>query len=173
MLEEETFLKTINTTDNATYFPLEPLHPHYLYNISVSAVTVGVGPFSIPESIRMPPTGMPDLDHLLISDTCYLLTAPSSPPTGVRAIPSSPTSIHIRWNSLPAEHQNGEIEYYLVFCIDSNSGGISSRHTTVMTDVTIIGLHPYYTYKCNVSAVTVDIGPFSDYVKATTFEDSM
>jgi hypothetical protein len=154
VLEEETFLKTINTTDNATYFPLEPLHPHYLYNISVSAVTVGVGPFSIPESIRMPPT------------------APSSPPTGVRAIPSSPTSIHIRWNSLPAEHQNGEIEYYLVFCIDSNSGGISSRHTTVMTDVTIIGLHPYYTYKCNVSAVTVDIGPFSDYVKATTFEDS-
>jgi hypothetical protein len=41
-----------------------------------------------------------------------------------------------------------------------------------MTDVTITGLHPYYTYKCNISAVTVDIGPFSDYVKATTFEDS-
>jgi hypothetical protein len=72
VLEEETFLKTINTTDNATDFPLEPLHPHYLYNISVSAVTVGVGPFSIPESVRMPPT------------------APSSPPTGVCAIPSSP-----------------------------------------------------------------------------------
>ena len=72
MLEEDTFLKTINTTDNATDFSLEPLHPHYLYNISVSAVTVGVGPFSIPESVRMPPTGMPDLDHLLTSDTCVI-----------------------------------------------------------------------------------------------------
>ena len=42
---------------------------------------------------------------------------------------------------------------------------------TTTTDITITGLHPYYTYNCNVSAVTVGGGPFSRFADVTTLED--
>ena len=58
VMEEETTIQTwFNTTDNSTFFNVDTLHPYYRYNVSVAAVTVGIGPFSIQTSVRMPATG--------------------------------------------------------------------------------------------------------------------
>ena len=103
----------------------------------------------------------------------FISAAPSGPPTRINIRPLNSTSIHISWDLPSAEHQNGEIDHYNVLCIEVNTRRMLARHTTLAMDITIIELHPYYTYRCNVSAVTVDEGPFSDSVEVTTLEDSM
>ena len=37
--------------------------------------------------------------------------------------------------------------------------------------IVVPSLHPYYTYHCRVSALTVDYGPFTDGLTVTTMED--
>ena len=83
----------------------------------------------------------------------------------------SSTSIILTWDPPPEDHHHGEIDSYTVLCTDVNSGGSLSEHATAVTNITITGLHPFYTYKCNVSAVTVGYGPFSDTTDTTTLED--
>ena len=91
----------------------------------------------------------------------------------MRGRPLSSTSIYIEWNPPPIEDQNGDIISYTVLCFAVNGGAVLLSYTTATTDITISGLHPYYTYKCNVSAVTVAEGPSSGYVNITTLEDGM
>jgi hypothetical protein len=62
---------------------------------------------------------------------------------------------------------------FSVLCSVANTGGTLLRLTTLSTTITVTGLHPYYTHRCNVSAVTVDEGPFSDLVDVTTLEDGI
>ena len=38
------------------------------------------------------------------------------------------------------------------------------------TQVNISNLHPFYSYSCSVAAVTIGVGPFSDYIPAQTDE---
>ena len=177
VIEEERMIERVeNATNNTTVFSLDGLHPYYHYTISVAAVTVAVGPFNTPEIIHMPPAGM--FPHRCIpphyKHNVYWLffKVPSSPPLGVCARSSSSSSIYILWYPPPAEHKNGEIVSYSVLCIEVNTGGLPSRYTTNTTDLNITGLHPYYIYRCNVAAVTVEEGPFSSSVEATTLEDS-
>ena len=47
-----------NTSNNSNNFTLQSLHPYYLYHISVAAATVGLGPYSPVETIRMQETGL-------------------------------------------------------------------------------------------------------------------
>ena len=61
---------------------------------------------------------------------------------------------------------------YTVLCLTVGSEALL-RESVSNPDVTITGLHPYYTYQCNVSAVTVAEGPFSNFVQITTLEDGM
>ena len=81
------------------------------------------------------------------------------------------TSILVQWDPPLVEHQNGEIESYIIICIEQNTGRTLRLDTTPITNVTISELHPFYSYVCNVSAVTVDSGPFSDTINVTTLED--
>ena len=83
----------------------------------------------------------------------------------------SSTSIRLTWDAPPEEHHNGEIDSYTVLCSEVNTGSLHSRHSTPMTSITLTGLHPYFTYHCNVSAVTVGHGPFSTVTSITTLED--
>ena len=87
----------------------------------------------------------------------------------IRGEALSSTVIHLQWNPPPDEHHNGEIDSYTVLC--SDTGGSLTQFSTATTNITIDGLHPYYTYNCSVSAVTVDQGPFSAIVSVTTLED--
>ena len=59
ILEEETMKQSVfNTANNSTLLPLDMLHPYYTYGINISAVTLGIGPFSIMKNIQMPETGV-------------------------------------------------------------------------------------------------------------------
>ena len=98
-------------------------------------------------------------------------TDPTHQPRSLMGVALNSTSIHLTWDSPPEEHHNGEIDSYTVLCSEMNSGGSLSRHSTPTTNITITGLHPYFTYHCNVSAVTVGHGPFSTVTSITTLED--
>ena len=102
--------------------------------------------------------------------TIYI-TAPTHHPTNLRGEALSSTLIHLQWNPPPEEHHNGEIDSYTVLCSEVNTGQSLTQLSTATTNITIDGLHPYYTYNCSVSAVTVDQGPFSAIVSVTTLED--
>ena len=77
----------------------------------------------------------------------------------------------MQWEPPSFEEQNGDIESYKVLCFSVQNDPLLLSYTTTTTDITITGLHPYYTYKCNVSAVTVGGGPFSRFADVTTLED--
>ena len=89
----------------------------------------------------------------------------------LEGVPLNSTAIFLSWDPPPEEHQNGEIDFYIVLCTEVNSGGLLTVHTVLTTNITLTALHPYYTYNCNVSAFTVEHGPFSDILSTTTLED--
>ena len=58
LVEKETGIRRlINTLNNGTDFSVGGLHPFYHYNVSVAAVTVDQGPFSLASCVQMPETG--------------------------------------------------------------------------------------------------------------------
>lgn len=84
------------------------------------------------------------------------------------------SSIQLTWEPPPLEYHNGMIVSYTILCIEQQeSDEILTIYSTMTTDITINQLHPYYTYSCKVSAVTVSQGPFSDSINITTLEDGM
>ena len=103
----------------------------------------------------------------------FLFAAPSRPPLEIKGRALTSSSILVQWDPPPVEHQNGEIESYIILCIEHNTGRTLRLDTTPITNVTISELHPFYSYVCNVSAVTVDSGPFSDTINVTTLEDGI
>ena len=97
--------------------------------------------------------------------------APSHGPTSFRGVTLSSSSIQLEWEPPPPQYWNGIIVSYVVLCTESGSEGVLKEYITTTTNITINELHPFYTYNCSVSAVTVDQGPFSSIVSITTFED--
>lgn len=87
-------------------------------------------------------------------------------------VPLSSTSISLTWDPPPEEHRHGVIDSYTVLCTLFNHPDSLSRYETPATNLTVTGLLPYRTYSCNVSAYTIDHGPFSDTILTTTREDS-
>lgn len=56
MIEVETNI-ALQFTSNFTYISLTSLHPYYSYTFTISAVTIGSGPFSSTYTILMPEDG--------------------------------------------------------------------------------------------------------------------
>ena len=73
------------------------------------------------------------------------------------------------WEPPPEDLHNGIIQSYLINCTEMDTG-ISFNATSVLTEIIISSLHPAYFYICQVSAVTVDIGVFSENVTVQTLE---
>ena len=70
-----------------------------------------------------------------------------------------PTSLHLQWYPPDPSGTNGIIQYYNLTVIELETG-VFSTLSVIETYITIPNLHPFYTYKCSVSAVTVGNGPF-------------
>ena len=86
----------------------------------------------------------------------------------------SSMAINIHWDPPPLEHHNGEIDNYTILCNETNTGWTWQTHVPApVTSINITHLHPYYTYHCSVSAVTVGHGPFTTTISITTLEDGM
>ena len=98
--------------------------------------------------------------HNIIYNRLFLVSAPTLPPLNVTVDVVDATSVIVSWEDPPEENQNGLIESYTVRVL----GVDSEEDFTVSADsmeITVGDLHPFYSYKFTVAAVTVAQGPFS------------
>ena len=149
---------TYNTTEESLTVGF--LHPHYQYQVSVAAVTVGQGPFSDASTIQTPQDGK--TENIL---TLWLILpstiAPSGPPTAINVSSLSSTSLSISWSPPLLHHTNGIIQYYIVNVSVAESQANLQFETSSLS-LTLNDLHPFYTHTVIVSAVTIAPGPFSN-----------
>ena len=105
---------------------------------------------------------------------CISLTpftvVPSRAPTSLTVVNITSTSLELQWDPPPPLFHNGLIGSYIVRCSEVETSGTIIRNSST-SQIVVSGLHPYYTYNCSVSAVTVGPGPFSNTIRSRTLED--
>ena len=106
----------------------------------------------------------------------YYHIAPDAPPTNVQVHSFSSTEIIVTWNSVPPINQNGIITMYEVLYqpLETFSEYIQTRNVsgTDQMAVILMDLEEFFDYNISVRAFTsAGVGPYSDEVTATTFED--
>jgi len=99
-------------------------------------------------------------------------TAPSASPQNLTGATLNSRTISLSWSPPPSADVNGIIREYRVNVTSVESGTVLTRNTTT-TSITIQSLHPYYLYRCVVSAYTVGIGPYTEVFMIRTPEDGM
>jgi receptor-type tyrosine-protein phosphatase Q len=140
-------------TTTATTITLQSLHPYYTYLCTVSAYTVGVGPYTAVFSIRTPED------------------VPSGYPQSFSAIATSSRSAVLTWDPPNAEERNGIVVEYIIN-VSAVETGENFQLTSTTTSITVASLRPYTTYRCIIAASTsVGIGPFSTVFTLVTPED--
>lgn len=101
---------------------------------------------------------------------------PSEPPQNATLETASSTSLIVRWEPPPPEHQNGKITGYK---IRYKMKGASRNGATVTTDgnrrlYALTNLEKLTEYQVRISALTVNgSGPLTPKLKATTYEDDL
>ena len=88
---------------------------------------------------------------------CVFLV-PSSSPEQFTATATSTSVMLLLWNPPAFDSTNGIFQHYVITVLEQETGN-TTQITTTNTNYTMTGLHPYYTYMCGVSAVTVANGP--------------
>ena len=101
-----------------------------------------------------------------------MYVAPSGPPQSVAVYVVSSTSVSISWNPPPVIQQNGIIRTYSVILYDPVINH-TVIYSSLSTSLNVSVLSPYTKYSVRVAAITVAIGPYSDYHNITTMEDGM
>ena len=97
--------------------------------------------------------------NLHCSSHSFPLSAPSAP-QNVTATSVSSRSISLSWS--PPSVSNGVIREYRVNVTEVETGIVFTQilmHTT--TSITLQLLHPFYNYRCHISAYTVDEGTYA------------
>ena len=108
--------------------------------------------------------------HVHGSYCSLLIIAPSASVLNLSAQAVDSKTIFISWIPPLFIHQNGMIRSYTVFVTETNTG-IVYNYSSSTTNVTVSQLHPYFTYSCAVSPVTVKPGPLSSPAYVTTYQD--
>ena len=78
----------------------------------------------------------------------------------------------LMWDAPPAEEQNGVIRYYAIHIIEINTSQEYALNSTE-NQTALYFLHPYYNYTYAVSAVTIELGPFSNATNIQTSQNGM
>ena len=73
---------------------------------------------------------------------------------------TTPTSLSLSWNSPLRNLRNGIIRHYVIRFIEQETN-VTSQQQSSGTNIIFNSLHPFYTYKFSISAVTVGAGPYS------------
>ncbi len=73
------------------------------------------------------------------------------------------------WSPPPAPDINGVIDNYLVEVTEVITN-ITYLFYATQTSVNVGPLHPYYDYRCRVSAVTIGPGPYTPFFLVTSGE---
>ena len=100
----------------------------------------------------------------------YFFVAPDSSPENLTVTSLSSSSISLAWSPPSLDSHNGIIREYRINVTEVQTGSVYV-FTTSTTAIVVPSLHPYYDYRCAVSAYTVDIGPYSEVLVITTPED--
>lgn len=78
----------------------------------------------------------------------------------------------LSWSAPSPEDHNGLIRHYIIRCIELETGAVFQQLTVnSSTERLVDSLHPHYSYKCAVTAVTIAEGPFSSNITVNTAQD--
>ena len=117
-------------------------------------------------------TGWSTYLSLLYCDSLLYDTAPSAPPTDVRVLVNSSTTITVQWGEVPCIHQNGEITGYSVQYEVMGSSEPQSEMVSGDSSggtATISGLTRQTMYTVQVAAVnSAGTGEYSDLLTIET-----
>ena len=97
--------------------------------------------------------------------------APSASPQHLHFFNVTSTSLVLSWVPPPVENRNGDIQHYTIAITETETGERFNRTVSNYTSMLLTQLHPYYRYKCQVAAVTVEIGPFGVPIVIQTLQD--
>ena len=97
---------------------------------------------------------------------------PDAPPESISVYAINSTTIFMAWQPPPEDVHNGIIQSYLINCTEVDTG-MSFNVSSNFTEIIISSLHPAYFYTCQVSAVTIDVGVFSENITVQTLEAGM
>ena len=102
-----------------------------------------------------------------------VITDPSGTASNVSGIALNSTHIHLTWDPPPRDLWHGELSEYRIDVTELETGTTLRFFSNPnITEATIGSLHPYYTYNCTISAVTVvGEGPPSTVITVRTAED--
>jgi receptor-type tyrosine-protein phosphatase Q len=117
-------------------------HPYYTYTFAVAAETIGAGPYGAELTITTPED------------------VPTAAPQFFEAVAVSSGSIRMTWIPPPEEEQNGVIRSYHIYVTELLTEIVQEILTEGNARIQIVNhLHPYYTYKCEIAAFTITLGP--------------
>ena len=165
--------ETRNVTSPQSSIAITGLRPFTIYNCSIRAETVGLGPPAVINLISTPEDGMKMLVnvHDFISD-CILILVPTGPPQNLSVIANTSRSLVLSWGLPLLQDSNGVIIDYTIN-ITSSLGKSSFQVQSSATTYTITALRPFIAYTCVIAAhTTVGRGPFGGSVTLTTPEDA-
>ena len=162
---------------NHTSLVVYSLHPYYEYHCTVAAVTVRMGVYSFPLTLRTHEDGEVkfEVTRLVVSISSRFVfitsTAPSGSPVALAVVELGSSYIQFSWQPPLPEQQNGVIEHYTINITEINTG-IQTQLISSVPQVNVTSLHPFYNYDCAVSAFTVKAGPYTEIITAVTLEAS-
>ena len=108
----------------------------------------------------------------MLSDGPFFCTEPSAPPSHI-SHHSSSTSIVVRWDEVPQEHRNGDIQGYQVLYHDADGPKLEKTVDASTRETSLTDLKTSTAYTIKVLAFTsVGDGPASPEISVTTAEDS-
>ena len=110
--------------------------------------------------------------NLLPINTFPIHIAPSAAPVSVTSSMVNSSGFTLMWDTPRAEDQNGVIRYYAIHIIEINTSQEYALNSTV-TQTAVYFLHPYYNYTYAVSAVTIELGPYTIATNIRTSQDGM
>ena len=152
------------TDDSFTAFSnvlnVSSLIPFTQYKIKVAAVTVEAGPFTIEQSI----TTFEDGIYIFLAIILIIFSIePTSPPELFNATASDSSQLFLQWFPPTIEGSNGIIQYYNITITEIETGTVTDYAASAVA-IVINNLHPFFTYKCTVAAVTIGKGPIASLV---------
>ena len=163
----------VNTT--TTSIVLDSLHPDYVYECRVAAVTIAPGPFSTIFAVQVLMAGkilksfLRKTIQLKVSLFCI---APSGPPDNITATAVTATQILVTWDPPLPQFRNGPILAYNLTVTDTTMGMVVWSSIVLTTSDTVSSLRAFTTYNFTLSARTsVGYGP-NDTAAEITLQDS-
>ena len=95
------------------------------------------------------------------------------PPQDVQGMPLSSTTISVEWDSPPEEVLYGILRGYRIRYVPMDGTNTPNFEMTgrLITSTTLVNLSEFTNYSIEVTAITIDDGPYSDPIFIRTDPD--